>query len=73
MKVVYLNDTDVPYEQAEEHFAQAAAWASRQCSSYVDYHVQDVSDVSLINDFIAQYQFRDSKDAMMFELKWKTT
>lgn len=72
MKVVYLNDTGILYEQTEEHFAQAAAWASRQCSSYVDYHVQDVSDVSLINDFIAQYQFRDSKDAMMFELKWKT-
>jgi hypothetical protein len=73
MKVVYLNDTDVPYEHVEEHFAQAAAWASRQCASYVDYHVQDVSDFSLINDFIAQYQFRDSKDAMMFELKWKTS
>ena len=73
MKVVYLNDTGILYEQVEEHFAQAAAWASRQCSSYIDYYVQDVSDVSLINDFIAQYQFRDSKDAMMFELKWKTT
>ena len=73
MKVVYLNDTGIPYQRVEEHFAQAAAWASRQCSSYIDYHVQDVSDVSLINDFIAQYQFRDSKDAMMFELKWKTT
>jgi len=72
MKVVYLNDTGILYEQAEEHFAQAAAWASRQCSSYVDYYVQDVSDSSLINDFIAQYQFQDPKDAMMFELKWKT-
>lgn len=72
MKVVYINDTGILYEQTEEYFAQAAAWASRQCSSYIDYHVQDVSDVSLINDFVAQYQFRDSKDAMMFELKWKT-
>ena len=72
MKLVYLSDTGIPYEQAEEHFDQAAAWASRQCSSYVDYHVQDVSDTSLINDFIAQYQFQDPKDAMMFELRWKT-
>jgi hypothetical protein len=42
MKVVYLTDTGIPYEQAEEYFAEAAAWASRQCSSFVNYHVQDV-------------------------------
>jgi hypothetical protein len=73
MKVVYLNDTDIPYEQAEEYFAEAAAWASRQCSSFVDYHVQDVSDVSLINDFVTEYRFDDPKDAILFQLKWKTS
>jgi hypothetical protein len=73
MKVVYLNDTGIPYEQAEEYFAEAAAWASRQCSSFVDYHVQDVSDVSLINDFVTEYRFDDSKDAILFQLKWKTS
>ena len=46
MKLVYLNDAGIPYDKAEDHFAEAAAWASRQCNSYVDYHVQDVSDVS---------------------------
>ena len=73
MKVVYLNDTGSPYEQAEEYFAEAAAWASRQCSSFVDYHVQDVSDVSLINDFVTEYRFDDPKDAILFQLKWKTS
>ena len=73
MKVVYLNDTSIPYEQAEEYFAEAAAWASRQCSSFVDYHVQDVSDVSLINDFVTEYRFDDPKDAILFQLKWKTS
>lgn len=72
MIVVYLNDTGIPYEQAEEHFAEAAAWASRQCYSFVDYHVQDVSDVSLTNDFVTSYHFQDPKDALMFELKWKS-
>lgn len=70
MIVVYLNDTGIPYEQAEEHFAKAASWARHHCSSFINYHVQDVSDVSLTNDFIAQYQFRDPKDAVWFELKW---
>lgn len=73
MKTIYLNDTNVPYEQAEEYFAEAAAWASRQCSSFVNYHVQDVSDVSLINDFIVEYRFGDPKDALLFELKWKSS
>jgi hypothetical protein len=73
MKVVYLTDTGIPYEQAEEYFAEAAAWASRQCSSFVNYHVQDVSDVSLINDFITEYQFQDPTDALLFQLKWKTS
>ncbi len=72
MKVVYLSDTGIPYERAEDHFAEAAAWASRQCASYIDYHVQDVSDVSYTNDFIAQYGFNDPKDALLFELKWKS-
>jgi hypothetical protein len=73
MKVVYLTDTGIPYEQAEEYFAEAATWASQQCSSYISYHLQDVSDVSLINDFIAEYKFGDPKDAVWFQLKWKSS
>jgi len=71
MMVVYLNDANILYEQAEEYFAEAAAWASRQCLSFVDYHVQDVSDFSYLYDHIAQYQFKDPQDALMFQLKYK--
>jgi hypothetical protein len=71
MMVVYLNDAKMSYEQAEEYFAEAAAWASRQCLSFVDYHVQDVSDFSYVFDQIAQYQFKDPKDALMFQLRYK--
>lgn len=71
MILVYLNDQHVPYEHAEEHFAQAAAWAREHCASFVDYHVQDTSDVSYQYDFVTQYRFRDHKDAAWFELKWK--
>ncbi len=73
MKVVYLNDTNIPYEKAHPHFKEAAEWAKKQCSSFVDYHVQDVSDVSYTNDLIAQYGFNDPKDALLFELKWKSS
>lgn len=73
MKVVYLNDTGIAYDDAEQFFAEAAAWATRQCSSYIDYHVQDVSDVSYTNDFVAEYGFDDPKDAMLFQLRWKSS
>ncbi len=71
MKVVYLNDTGIPYEQAEEYFHKAAEWAKQQCSSFLGYHVQDVSDVSYTNDFITEYRFKDPNDAIWFQLKWK--
>ena len=48
MKVVYLTDERIAYEQADSYFKEAADWARKQCSSFVDYHVQDVSDVSYI-------------------------
>lgn len=72
MKVVYLNDAGINYEQADPFFKEAAEWARRQCSSFVDYHVQDVSDVSYVYDHIASYGFNDPKDALLFELKWKS-
>lgn len=72
MTFVYLNDSGIAFEQAEEHFAEAAAWASRQCASYIDYYVQDVADVSYDHNFIGEYRFTNAKDALMFELKWKT-
>lgn len=73
MIVVYLNDNGITYEQAEEHFAEAADWAKKQCPSFVGYHVQDVSDVSYVNDYITSYHFKDPKDAVWFELKWKSS
>lgn len=72
MKVVYLTDEKIKYELAHAHFKEAADWARRQCSSFVDYHVQDVSDVSYEYDNVAQYGFTDPKDALLFELKWKS-
>jgi hypothetical protein len=71
MKVVYLDDAGIPYEQAELYFSRAADWAKKQCPSFVSYYVQDVSDVSLINDYVTSYHFKDPKDAVWFELKWK--
>lgn len=68
---VYLDDSGIVYEKAEQHFLDAANWAQEQCTSFLGYNVQDVSDVSLVNDFVAQYNFKSLKDAEWFTLKWK--
>jgi hypothetical protein len=71
MKVVYLDDRNMRYEEAYKHFADVARWAQENCSSFVGYDVQDVSDVSLIFDNVAEYKFRNNKDVVLFTLKWK--
>ena len=73
MKTVYLNDTGISYEQAEPMFNEAAAWAKEHCSSFVGFHIQDVSDVSYYNDYVTEYRFKDPKDAMLFQLRWKNS
>lgn len=73
MIVVYLNDSKMSYEEASQLFEEAGAWASRQCQTFVDFNVADVSDVSYTYDQIAEYRFKDPKDALMFELKWKSS
>ena len=72
MKTVLLNDTGLDWNRAQEYFAQASVWAKNHCVSYVNYHVQDVSDVSYTWDQIAEYRFNNEKDAVMFSLKWRT-
>lgn len=71
MKLVYLNDCNLNYETAEKHFHDAASWARTNCKSFINYRIQDVSDVSTSYDQVAAYIFNDKKDAMWFELRWK--
>jgi len=71
MKAVYLDDSHIDYNLAQEYFEDAANWAKKQCMSYVNYDVTDVSDTSLTCDHVAIYLFTDPKDAVWFELKWK--
>ena len=71
MKVVYLSDEKIKYEEAQAFFEKANLWATEQCQSYIGYHVQDVSDVSYVYDQVAEYKFNDPKDAMLVELRWK--
>ena len=72
MPSVLINDSKSPgYEQNGVYFTEIHLWALNTCKSYRGMHIQDVSDVSLQWDEIAEYTFEDEKDAMFFELKWK--
>ena len=71
MKLVYLNDNKMTYDIANDHFDQANKWAKENCISYIGYRVEDVSDVSYVYDLIAEYKFRDPKEAVWFELRYR--
>jgi hypothetical protein len=68
---VYLSDRNMTYDNATDHFIDAAFWAETNCKSFKRYDVQDVSDHSLLFDQVAVYYFDDEKDAMIFTLKWQ--
>jgi hypothetical protein len=68
---VYLTDENRTLEQSRIYYNDADRWASENCSSYVGYDVQDVSDVSYYYDTVACYVFDDEQDVVMFTLKWK--
>jgi hypothetical protein len=68
---VYLNDSKMDYDTAEQYFWNANIWALEYCPSYKGHNIQDVSDVSYVYDNIALYLFSDEKDALIFQLKWK--
>ena len=69
---VYINDSKNTYQYnwSEQYWLDIDSWARNNCTSYVGYHVQDVSDVSVQWDKIGEYRFFDEKDAVFFELKW---
>ena len=70
---IYLTDEnhqDLSYEAMRSYFVDAAIWAEKHCASYKKFHIQDVSDVSLVWDQVAEYVFEDERDVMWFKLKW---
>ncbi len=69
---VYINDSHNTqgYDYLPEYWNRMSQWAQEHCSSYQGYDAQDVSDVSLQWDEVAEYRFLDQRDAMLFELKW---
>lgn len=64
--------TDVDCEQAGEPFWKIKKWCLAHCKSYVWFDITDVSDTSYQWDEIASYYFYDSRDAIMFTLKYKS-
>lgn len=66
---VYLNDSNIT-GNADDYFAEVAAWSKVNCNSYFNYNVVDVSDVSTQCDYIAQYYFKNKRDLVAFKLTW---
>lgn len=70
LTVIVNDENSGGYEFNEAYFATIDAWARAHCASYQGYHVQDVQDVSLLWDDLAQYRFGNEQDLVLFRLKW---
>ena len=46
-------------------------WVKENLKSVVSMNVVDVSDVTLFNDYVAQYEFSNEGDSLSFKNKWK--
>ena len=68
---VYLDDRNQAYDEAYDRFIDAGLWAQDHCPSFVTYSIQDASDHTLYFDQVAEYIFRNERDAVAFALKWK--
>jgi len=71
MITIMLNDEQMDYDEAYSHFRSAGVWARKNCKSFIDHEILDVSDFSPTHDVLAQYKFKDEKDATMFFLRWR--
>ncbi len=70
IEVLVTDEKSPNYDSNKKYFFDIHFWAQDHCSSYVDFHIQDVSDVSLLWDEIAAYHFNNEADATLFRLKW---
>ncbi len=66
---VLITDNDA--KAVGEPFWKIKKWCRDNCKSFVWFDVTDVSDSSYHWDEIGAYYFYDSRDAVMFTLKYK--
>jgi len=71
MITITLNDEQMDYDEAYRHFRSAGECARKNCQSFVDHEILVVADFSFTHDVLAQYQFKDEKDATIFLLRWR--
>ena len=67
---VLITDNDAT--AVGEPFWKIKKWCMKHTKSYVWMEITDVSDNSYLWDEIAAFYFHDSRDAVMFTLKYKS-
>ena len=68
---ILVNDSKSQgYDLNYSFFLERHKWAGENCQSYDGYEVTDVSDVSLQWDEVAEYRFKDEREANWFKLRW---
>lgn len=62
--------SDENWDDARDEFSDMQYWAQKNCKSFVAMRLEDVSDISIRYDLVAEFSFRDDRDATLFRIKW---
>lgn len=66
---IYISDKS-HWVSTQDEFSEMKYWACEHCKSFVSMTLTDVSDVSLYHDTVAEFVFKDDRDADLFTLRW---
>lgn len=70
MYVVHIGG-DSGYDNNRKFFNERHHWAINNCKSYKGMDVEDVTEVSMCFDEVAEYSFDLEQDKLLFVLRWK--
>jgi hypothetical protein len=58
------------WKDAQDEFNDIQYWTYKHCKSFVEMKIRDVSDVSILYDYVAEFSFTEERDATLFRLKY---
>lgn len=60
----------IEWKNTYEEFFKRRQWACVNCKSFYEMKISDVSDVSMLYDYVAEFSFTEERDATLFTMRW---
>lgn len=60
----------IEWKNTYEEFYKIRHWACKNCKSFYEMMISDVSDLSMNYEYVAEFRFIEERDATLFRLRW---